>query len=87
MKNRRDRIDIIISILESIEEDGQKSKPTHVLYRANLSHKLLKKYLQELEEKGFISFNEDKTILLLEKGKMFLSELRKMKRFMDMFNL
>jgi len=87
MKNRRDRIDIIISILESVEMEKGRAKPTHVLYKANLSHRLLKRYLNELKEKGFISENADKSITLLEKGKMFLSELRKMRRFMDMFNL
>ncbi len=87
MKNRRDRIDIIISILEAIEKENGKAKPTHVLYKANLSHKLLKHYTSELKAKGFIAENDDKSISLLENGVMFLSELRKMKRFMEMFNI
>ncbi len=87
MKNRRDRIDIIISILEAIEAEGGEAKPTHVLYKANLSHKLLKRYLDELKKKGFIEERPDKKVVMLENGVMFLSELRKMKRFMEMFNI
>jgi len=87
MKNRRDRIDIIISILEAIEKEDGKAKPTHVLYKANLSHKLMKHYLGELKAKGFIAENDDKTIKLLQNGIIFLSELRNMKMFMEMFNI
>jgi len=87
MKNRRDRIDIIISILEAIEKENGRARPTHVLYKANLSHKLLKHYISELKGKEFIAENDDKSIILLENGIMFLSELRRMKKFMEMFNL
>jgi predicted transcriptional regulator len=88
MKNRRDRIDMIISILEAIEGEGKKAKPTHILYKANLSHKLMKRYLNELKNKGFIIENEDnKNIILTDTGIKFLSELRKMKRFIESFGL
>ena len=88
MKGRRDRIGVITSILEAIEGEGGRAKPTHVLYKANLSHKLMKGYLRELREKGFIEEDEgDKSITLTDTGKNFLSELRKMKRFIDSFGL
>jgi predicted transcriptional regulator len=88
MKNRRDRIDMIASILEAIEGEGKKAKPTHILYKANLSHKIMKSYLDELRNRGFIEEDEnDKSILLTHKGREFLSELRKMKRFIDSFGL
>jgi len=88
MKNRRDRIDMITSILEAIESENGKAKPTHILYKANLSHKLMKSYLNELKGKGFIKENkEDKNIILTETGTRFLSELRKMKRFIESFGL
>jgi predicted transcriptional regulator len=88
MKNRRDRIGMILSILEAIEGEGKKSKPTHILYKANLSHKLMRGYLNELKRGGFITENEDdKSIMLEQKGREFLSELRKMKRFIDSFGL
>jgi predicted transcriptional regulator len=86
MKNRRDRIDMITSILEAIEGEGQSAKPTHILYKANLSHKLMKGYLNELRERGFIS-GDGNHIMLTETGKRFLSELRKMRRFIDSFGL
>jgi len=87
MKKRRDRISIIMAILETVEGEGGRSKPTHILYKANLSHKLLKMYLNELKQKEFIAEHEDKSITLSQKGIQFLSELRKMEKFMEMFNL
>ncbi len=78
---------MIISILEAIENEKRKAKPTHVLYKANLSHKLMKRYLRELESKGFIVEDDDKNIILTERGIKFLSELRKMKRFIESFGL
>jgi predicted transcriptional regulator len=86
MKARRDRIDMIASILEAIEGEGRSAKPTHILYKANLSHKLMKGYLNELRERGFIN-GDSSHIMLTETGKKFLSELRKMKRFIDSFGL
>jgi len=89
MKNRRrNRIDIIISILETVESEGGKSKPTHILCRANLSHKLMKNYLTELISKGFIAENHnERKIVITKKGAEFLSELRKMKMFIESFGL
>ena len=86
MKNRRDRLDVILSILSAIEREGGKAKPTHVLYKANLSHKLMKQYLKYLEERGVIKV-EKKAILLTDDGIKFLSELRKMKKFIESFGL
>ena len=88
MKGRRDRIDVIISIMEAIQNEGERAKPTHVLYKANLSHRLMKRYIQELKSKGFvIENNDDKSLMLTKNGIKFLSELRKMKRFIESFGL
>lgn len=85
---RRDRLDVIMDILRTIQSNGNAAKPTHIMYRANLSHTLLKNYLEELTEKGLI---EEKNILkrnyieMTNKGIKFLSELRKMKNFVESF--
>jgi predicted transcriptional regulator len=88
MKSRRNRIEVIASILEAIEAEGSRAKPTHILYKANLSHKLMKGYLKELSGKEFIVEDPaDKTIRLTDRGREFLSELRKMRRFIESFGL
>ncbi len=87
---RRDRVDVILAILETIYTEKNEAKPTHIMYKANLSHKLMDSYFKELMEKGIIEkFDSDgKTrIRLTEKGSEFLRELRKMKAFMESFGL
>jgi len=78
---------MILSVLEAIQSGGGRAKPTHVLYKANLSHKLMKRYIKELKDRGFVVEEDDKSIMLTDDGKKFLSELRKMKRFMESFGL
>jgi len=47
----RTRVEIIASMLDVAARGALK---THIMYRANLSHGQLEKYLQFLEEKGLI---------------------------------
>jgi predicted transcriptional regulator len=53
---KRSRYEIIYDILSAIQDKG-KAKPTHVMYRANMSYDLNKKYLTRLEKAGFIAFD------------------------------
>jgi len=90
MKSRRDRIDVIYDILTAIEGEGGSIKPTHLLYKSNLSYKLLSSYMAELMRRGVIReelVKRKKVIVLTEDGKKFISELRKMKRFLESFGL
>jgi len=90
MKNRRSRIDVIYDILVAVEGEGGSIKPTRLLYKSNLSYKLLNAYLRELIEKGMLAEEVEKKkkfIVLTENGKRFISELRKMKRFLESFGL
>ena len=90
MKSRRDRIDVIYDILAAIEREGGSIKPTRLLYRSNLSYKLLSSYIAELMRRGVIReelVKRKKVIVLTEDGKKFISELRKMKRFLESFGL
>jgi len=87
---RRDRVDVILAILETIYTEKNRAKPTHIMYKANLSHKLMDGYFRELIERGIMKKvdEEGKTrIALTEKGSEFLRELRKMKAFMESFGL
>jgi len=90
MKERRDRAKMLVSILEAIQNEGNHAKPTHVMYKANLSHGLLKSYFSELKDKNIIIETEEKDntyISLTEQGTRLLSELRKMEKFMESFGL
>lgn len=86
---KRSKIGIIIDILNCINEKS-KIKPTHLMYRSNLSHIQMKKYLSELIEKGFIKEEEEKNkklIIITKKGQNFLSEIIRMKAFQETFGL
>ncbi|MFP4524320.1 MAG: winged helix-turn-helix domain-containing protein, partial [Candidatus Woesearchaeota archaeon] len=68
-------------------------KPTHLLYKANLSYQLLNEYLEELKGKGLVEEEEvgkkktKKEILLTEKGYEFLEQYERMKAFQESFGL
>jgi predicted transcriptional regulator len=80
---------IFADILRAVAEDGP-VKVTHVLYKANLSHDRLTKYLLQLEESGLISKEQEgerATYLITDKGTRFIAEFRKMEEFADAFGL
>lgn len=79
---------ILADILRAVEEDGQ-AKVTHILYRANLSHDRLTKYLAQLEGSELLVRQEgDRTTYrITEKGQRFLTEFRRMEEFVDAFGL
>ncbi len=88
---KRSKIDIIIDILKAINEKGGKIKPTHLMYKSNLSHTQMKRYLSELEEKGLIEEIEEKKdkkkISITDKGRNFLTQSLRMKEFQETFGL
>lgn len=93
MAKRRTRIDIISDILDAIQNKRGRIKPTHLLYKANLSYQLLGEYLQELKQKGLVEEEmvgkkkAKKEIILTEKGYEFIGEYNKMKEFQESFGL
>jgi predicted transcriptional regulator len=93
---RRSRLELIYDILLSIQNKGGTIKPTHLMYKSNLSHKLLNNYLEELIGKELILIEEipsrkkkvpSKVINLTDKGSGFLAEYRRMREFTDAFGL
>ena len=53
MSKRRSRVQIIFDILNAIKRKGGTIKPTHLLYKSNLSHSLTDKgytYLAEFTQ-------------------------------------
>ena len=88
MAERRDRLQIIVDILNLMQRKGGKLKPTHILYGGNLSYDRLKKYISELEEKELINAIKIKNKTYYEitdKGLNFVAEARKIKEITDAF--
>jgi predicted transcriptional regulator len=80
---------IFADILRAVADNGP-VKVTHVLYKANLSHDRLVKYLDQLEDSGLIVKEQDGDRVgytITPKGTMFISEFRKMEEFADAFGL
>ncbi len=65
----RTRLQIIAEILEIVREGAKK---THIMYQANLSYKLLVKYLNEVLECGLVRVNKEDCYVVAPKGKKFL---------------
>ena len=89
MAKKRTKIEIIHDMLHAILTKG-KMKPTHVMYKANLSHHLLKQYLDELVSKEMIKEIKEKNytyLIITDKGVEFLNEFRKMKEFQETFGI
>jgi predicted transcriptional regulator len=90
MASKRDKIEIIYDILNSIYRNGNKIRISHLLQKANLSHTKLKKYLEELEGNEIIINEIEKGVKyfsLTEKGINYYYKLRNMKQFMNTFNI
>jgi predicted transcriptional regulator len=69
--NYRDRFDIIADILKIARRNPKK---TQIMYQANLSYKVLKKYLSETVRASLISYAaKGRCYSLTEKGREFLT--------------
>jgi len=91
MTHKRERLEIIHDILKALQNKGGTLKPTHILYKSNLSHQMLTEYLTDLIEKGFITEEEDKKenkfYTITEKGLHFLTDFKVIKNFMESYGL
>ena len=87
---RRGKLEIIADILMSVKNKEGKIKPTHLLYKSNLSHAKLKEYINILLEKGMIQeqiVKGKKMIIMKDQGYKFLLEFERIKEFSDSFGL
>jgi len=79
----RDRLQIIADIL-SITSKG--AKKTRIMHQANLSYKLLCRYLNEVIDAGLAGFDKDRYVLT-SKGEEFLSKYGEYSKHRDRINL
>lgn len=70
MNKYRDRLQIIASILTIA---SRRARKTQIMYQANLSYKLLCRYLSEVLEADLVRFENKECYVLTSKGKEFLS--------------
>lgn len=79
-----------MDILNIIQKENGRAKPTRILYGANLSHSALKEDLNYLTSNGFVKeVKEDSHSLyaLTDKGYSFINEFRKVKRLTEAFGI
>lgn len=72
------------------KKKGGRIKPTHLLYKSNLSYKKMLEYLDELKEKGMVQESESegkKMYHITDKGAEYIQEYKKIKEFSDSFGL
>lgn len=88
---KRERTEIIYDILKVIQDRNGKAKPTHILYKSNLSTQMLYDYLDFLIKKGFIQEHFDKKknkfYSIMDKGYKYIEDYWMIKNFMDSYDL
>ena len=78
MGTYRSRLEIIADMLH-VASGG--AKKTEIMYRANLSYKLLMKYLSEVKRAYLVSFErKQRCYMLTSKGKEFLETYKEYAR-------
>lgn len=91
MGKKRGRLQIIHDILSAVRDKGGKIKPTHLLYKSNLSHQMMGEYLHDLIAKGFMeeeALNKrGKQYILTQRGYDYLQEYKKILSFVENFGL
>lgn len=90
MPKKRDKLQIIYDILVAVQEKDGRIRPTHILYKSNLSHQMLEEYLDELIAKKFLVVNiqkQGKTYSLTQKGYDYINQYKLIINFVDSFGL
>ncbi len=90
MTKRRSKLQILVDILRAVRKQKGRAKFTHVLYKANLTHKRLKEYLGILLESGFVEeVDRDgrNTYRITRRGEEFLAEYGSLKEFSEAFGI
>jgi predicted transcriptional regulator len=76
--NYRDRLDIIADILNVVSREAKK---TQIMYQANLSYKVLQRYLNEIVQAALVRFETgSQSYMLTFKGKEYLTAYKQYAR-------
>ena len=67
----RSRLQIIADILYIVKGG---SKKTRIMFQANLSHRLLSRYLDTTLEAGLVCLNDSSEYVITPKGRLFLEK-------------
>ncbi len=87
MAKKRSKLEVIRDILD-ILRTNRKTKITHLIYKANLSNNLIKKYILELSRTGMMQElveKKKKFYIITKKGLNFLEEYNRMKAFTEAY--
>lgn len=90
MKQKRDRLEIFHDMLKAINNKNGKIKPTHLMYKSNLSHTMLNEYLIELIKRKFIEAietSEGKSYKITRAGLEYIEKYSSIIKFVDSFGL
>ena len=90
MEGKRTRVDIIEDMLSSILSKGGRIKPTHLMYKSNMSHVQMKVYLDDLVQKELVKKVKEghyDYVIITDKGNEFVQKLKQMREFEKAFGL
>lgn len=92
MERKRNRVEIMHDMLKIIQENGGNVKKTHLMYKANLSHKQMESYLKDLTGSELIEISislsgNKSSIEVTKKGSDFLIKYIQVKEFEKTFGL
>ena len=91
MQKKRDRSDIVADMMNAIINKGGEIKPTHLMYKSNLSHGQMVLYLDDLIKNHLVERIKKPTgyeyIIVTNEGYAFIEKLKAVKEFEKTFGL
>lgn len=90
MAKKRSKLEIVHAILENIKARNGKIKPTHILYKSNLSYQMMEAYLDEMKKNGLVvelSLKGGRTYAITDKGLDYLDKYKLITEFAETFGL
>lgn len=85
--NRRTDMDIMVDILSIISAHHGQIKPTHLMYKSNLTYKSLTDHVAKLVEKELLQRQGSDRYHITDKGLQVMQEWKKMKEFLSSMGL